>query len=227
MKRMKMKKAAAFTLVELLVVIAIIGILASIVMPAISGALFKGKMTKESTSARAMYQMVIGYETDAIYTTDVDVWPAKISDDPDAENVFDNSTDYFKYMVTNGIMDVTFGFFAGPGLKQAKGADDFKAANNAWCVTADAENIPITAPFVFTKNIGEGFTTLESSVPEDNGRFDGAKIKPFQSKGFVFVTRGGQSFGLMKDDLKMKNFTNLFDTADAEGIALPNDVLQP
>lgn len=224
---LRFMKKRAFTLVELLVVIAIIGILASIVMPAISSALFKGKIVKESSNARAMYQSIIGYETDSIYTTDLMVWPTNGSPIDTDNAVFPTSTDYFKFMVTNDLMNVTFGFFAGPGLKQANNADDFEAENNAWCITSDAENLPITTPLFFTKNIGPDFTTLDSDIPEEDGRFDGKNIKPFESKAFVFVTRGGQAFGLMKNDLSISTFTNLFDVRDSDGIALPNKVLQP
>jgi prepilin-type N-terminal cleavage/methylation domain-containing protein len=49
------KKLAAFTLIELLVVISIIAVLASLALPAITGALVKGQITQTMSNYRQLY----------------------------------------------------------------------------------------------------------------------------------------------------------------------------
>jgi prepilin-type N-terminal cleavage/methylation domain-containing protein len=49
------KKLAAFTLIELLVVISIIAVLASLALPAITGALVKGQITQTTSNYRQLY----------------------------------------------------------------------------------------------------------------------------------------------------------------------------
>jgi prepilin-type N-terminal cleavage/methylation domain-containing protein len=49
------KNLAAFTLIELLVVISIIAILAALALPAITGALVKGKITQQVSNFRQLY----------------------------------------------------------------------------------------------------------------------------------------------------------------------------
>ena len=49
------KKIAAFTLIELLVVISIIAVLASLALPAVTGALTKGQITQTTSNYRQLY----------------------------------------------------------------------------------------------------------------------------------------------------------------------------
>jgi len=49
------KKLAAFTLIELLVVISIIAVLASLALPAVTGALVKGQITQTTSNYRQLY----------------------------------------------------------------------------------------------------------------------------------------------------------------------------
>ena len=70
---------------------------------------------------------------------------------------FRTSTEYFKYMVTNGWVDVVdYSLFAEKGVPPARSinASDFLPANNAWCVVIpDVTNIQPNAPFMITRNI--------------------------------------------------------------------------
>jgi prepilin-type N-terminal cleavage/methylation domain-containing protein len=224
----KIRKSKGFTLVELLVVIAIIGILVSIVMPAINDALFRGKLTSVAANGRNLHIAMISRETESIYRAQAPVWPtvgtSNIFDSTRCE--FENSTYYFESMVTNDVLNVSFGFFAAPGVTSASGDDPggFEPLNNAWCVVAGVQDSTReTLPVFFTRNLmmdknysqptevnylktPTSFSGSDNEPPEELL----ANVRPFGEKGFVFVTKGGAGYALFKDDVRLVNFTNLF-----------------
>lgn len=61
-----MKRSSGFTLIELLVVITIIGILASISIPAISGALDKAKLTKAAANLGGIIKIMAVMQVDEV-----------------------------------------------------------------------------------------------------------------------------------------------------------------
>lgn len=226
-----------FTLVELLVVIAIIGILVSIVMPAITDALTRGKLTRMAANGRNLVQSLMAKETKDIYLSSASVWPRSgSSTDLEQGNFqFSCSTDYFAYLVTNDIMNVNYNFFAGPGVPAAPTEKKFtgegdskKGMNNAWCMSGDVgPGTDETCPVLLTKNLGydsvppgeksgEDYKFLDDDLKIDSKNqipqvFTGL---PFQEKGFVFVTKGGAAFAPFKDDMQGQNFTNIYQVAD-------------
>jgi prepilin-type N-terminal cleavage/methylation domain-containing protein len=216
-------KPRAFTLIELLVVIAIIAILAAVLTPAVTQALLRGKAMGLASNARSMYQAIFAKEIgDSAYLSSGSTFPRYGTST--TGNYFSTSTDYFKYIVSNEIMNVSFSFFSGPGIQAAQGKEpnNFRPENNAWCVTADASDRSAEdMPFIFTRNLY--ITRLSDTLIAGNKPRIGETgyELPFGDKAFVFVTKGGSSYALLSDSLKPANFTNLF-------VAITNNqVLRP
>jgi len=244
----KVLRVKGFTLVELLVVIAIIGILVALVMPAISTALLRGKALAGAANGRSIHQMFIAADTEDIYNSVSTVWPILGPQNTNSE--YESSTAFFSSMIDEGSMNVAYSFFALPGTKAANTKDEFLGNSggyadgeaNGWCIVADAERIPDTAPMLFSRNFrgnndAEGtptdFDSLEDHFTDGTG-YVGVKGllggTPYRDKAFVFTTRGGGSFALLKKDLQDGRFNNLFrplDSTNTTGAALDNDILRP
>jgi type II secretory pathway pseudopilin PulG len=185
------------------VVIAIIGILATMLFPAIKGALVKAKATKTGSDGKQFTSALIAQNLENDSTDDPAYWPIDTSradfDEDDYPNEFktacSSSTEYFKWAVTNGVIrSVNFSFFAAPGIPPQPDYDKFSDNNNAWCLTLDLDDDSISddTPFMFTKNInltGSTVDTLDEKDPLLKKR-NGKKL-PFGDTLGVVVTRGG------------------------------------
>ena len=182
-----MKTRHAFTLIELLVVIAIIAILAAMLMPAISDALLKGRMMTCAGQGKSIYQAMVAASTRG----DDDCMP--VSTGPSS---FANSTDFFRWMVTNQVVDSTFALFGAPGLPTCHSLEGsaFTEANNAWCITADLGRGRNDAPLLFTRNLG----IKRLNEPARAGLTDEA---PFGLAGVALVTRSGTTLVMQPKEL--------------------------
>ncbi len=208
-------RLTGFTLVELLVVIAIIALLMALVMPVISGALLQGRITATSANGRNIYQAVVAQQARDIYRPQASPWPA--------DGRYGTSTsDYFEYLVTNRIMNVSPSFFAAPGVEAADEIANMDGDNIAWRVVENSENIPETAPFLFTKNLDLGALTHGIDIDD----LDEASA-PFGERGLAMVTRGGAAYALLREDLMLENFGGIWDAREPDGTPLNNDVRDP
>jgi prepilin-type N-terminal cleavage/methylation domain-containing protein len=202
-----------FTLIELLVVISIIAILAAVLTPAVTDALTRGKMTGTMNNGRSIYLALFAKDTeDPIFQSGS---PFPKFKDGAGPMYFADSTAYWIYVVTNGVMNVDFSFFSAPGITPIKSVkpEDFKAANNAWCITADVgDGTPDGTPFLFTRNL---VIKKTDETPLDTKL--SAEQDPFRTKGVVMVTKGGGAMTLKKDYIN----ANFNPTGGS------NDVLRP
>jgi prepilin-type N-terminal cleavage/methylation domain-containing protein len=212
-KLWRRKYLRAFTLIELLVVIAIIAILAALLVPAINLALLRGRTISTANNLHQMFVLMYAKQVEDVYTTTTTPYP---TNGTSGTMAFQNSTDFFKYCVTQGVMSVDWTFFAAPGIPQAQGtnAGSFAAINNAYCVVAGlSEQSPANTPFIFTQNLN--ITKLSDTMitgDKVSALVDGAK--PYGIGGFCFVNKGGAAFAMTGDLLKPEKFTNVFTVAD-------------
>ncbi len=174
-----------FTLVELLVAIAIIALLAALLFPAVQGAMLRARATQVLSNGRQLWTALFADMTDPLKLGGGSLafqYPKSTG----SGLTYDNSTDYFIYLVTNRVVAVNFSFFAAPGLTPADSDDpgDFEADNNAWCVVADLkEEFSDSLPLFFTRN-------LSMSTLSDSPTLDGSE-NPFGARFMVSISKGG------------------------------------
>ena len=168
-----------FTLIELLVVIGIILLLAAIMTPVLQKALMKGRMTQTLNNGRQIYTGVV-----AAHLGQRGIFPVT-----QGTNAFDNSTDYWKWVIDNRIIDTDFSMFTAHGLSVYRGIDldKFTADANAWCIAGDVnDSTRNMTPLFFTRNL-----SLNSLAdPVDNALSDEA---PFGKNGAVVVKYAGET----------------------------------
>ena len=176
-----------FSLIELLMVIAIIAILVGLLFPAIRSALRRARMTETLNNGRNLYLSIF---SDAI--DEPDILPRS-----SGANSFANSTDYWKSLVSNGTVDVTFDFFSADGLPKYPGQDpaQFSADQNAWCIAADvSEATRNMTPVLFTRNIE--VEKLDDSLDDEP-----SENAPFGTHGVATVYRDGSAKMLKRRQL--------------------------
>jgi len=214
MKGLRRARLHSFTLIELLVVISIIAILAAVLTPAVTDALTRGKMTGTMNNGRSIYLSLFARSTEDAVFQSGSPFPKSTTEAPPGDSMaFANSTDYFKWVVTSGVMSVDFSFFSAPNITPCKSreAANFTDGNNAWCVTADeSESTPDGAALLFTRNL---------IINRLNDNLVGALSEkdPFGKKGVVVVTKGGSSM-VIKENYLTNNFN---------AVGVSNIVLRP
>jgi prepilin-type N-terminal cleavage/methylation domain-containing protein len=214
-KLWRTKYLRAFTLIELLVVIAIIAILAAILVPAVSDALLRGRMTQVMSNGKNIYTALFAKEMEDAVFMRVAPYP-KLGATIDLSNmVFATSTDYLKWVVTGGVMNVSFSFFAAPGVVPAQDSTNFAAANNAWCVASGiGEGTADGTPLLFTRNLN--ITALNDANVLAGGTiatvmpttYNSHENTPFLDKALVVVFKGGSALSLRQKDV-IENFNKL------------------
>jgi len=119
-----------------------------------------------------------------------------------SKQIHQTSTEYFKWLVSNKIIAVSYHFFSVPSYKPSN-QDDFQAKDNAWCVVEHAKESTATGelPLLFTKNLA-----ITSMSDIAGARL--TKDPPFGQEGVVFVLLNGQKKTLKENEVRqyLSNF---------------------
>ena len=194
MKRVRLiqhPSKTGFTLVELLVVMVIISILTAVLVPMVQIAILKAHMTRTTANGRSIYQSVFAERDRST--------PLPKSVGADA---FTSSTDYWRHIVAEDSLRVTFDFFSADGLDSYAGLrpESFLPEHNAWSIVADLSwsDHPVT-PLFMTRNL-----TLDSLSDPLEGSLSGDS--PYGHHGAILVRLSGQAEIVKEADLDPEFF---------------------
>jgi prepilin-type N-terminal cleavage/methylation domain-containing protein len=200
-----------FTLIEMLVVIAIIAILAAILTPAVQNALLQGRLTTTLSNGRNIYLSVFQRSLENPLDP-TPAWPMRVGSVDAPARQWPDSTAYFAWVVTSGVMNVDFSFFAAPGMTPERSTDasQFESGSekeNAWVVGVSIdESTRDGTPVLFTSNIkssgGAKMNNLDD-IPQLSTR------TPFGEKGAVVVQYGGAAFPVKQGTLTTNTFNSV------------------
>ncbi len=207
-----------FTLVELLVVLGILGVLMSVLFPAVSTVQFKSAMTAVGVRGRTLYTAIFDANTERQKLGLGNVWPRTNPDSSSssggeqrdiAEIPCNNSATYFTELFDMQNMNDTkrwepfiskdaFKTLYGNGVEPPRGgASQLEKDNVTWTVAANVQDeLDDIIPVLVTRNM-EAAELLKKYDGQKNtkvslGTANGAEFDtPFSNKGFVLVTKGG------------------------------------
>jgi len=192
----------AFTLVELLVVISIIAVLASLALPAITGALTRAQMSGALSNLRQIYTANFQASTDAIATGATTFgWPGDVASVTSVQT-------YVNMLVGNQYLKPqdAVKMFTASGITPETATDTnatIALANSAFSIYKAKDTDSGTTLFATTKNYTYN-TALSTNIP-------------FKDVGFIAFRKGGDGAIYKKSQY---NETNNIGALPEDGVAL-------
>ncbi len=179
---MKPASKHAFTLIELLVVISIIAILASLALPAITGALARGQMTQTLSNMKQLHLVAQQMALDATTTGDTTIgWPG----DMNPASWANWSTNVVGgYMTTNDFAKM----LSAPGVTAPQ-----NTSPSALTIGATTNGRAIILYKVTETNDSSAvlFTSSNFTNTATGGARPSPSGKPYGEKGFLVFRKGG------------------------------------
>ena len=194
-----LKRIAAFTLVELLVVISIIAILASLALPAITGAMVRGQMTQTLSNIKQLHLVTQQMSIDSATTGDTNLgWPGDMPSPSWATwsgNIVSNN-----YMSTNDFAKMV----SAPGVTAPLNTDPTALTPG----TKSGRAILLYS----VSDTNSMDTVLISTSNFTNSASGGTKpitaALPYSDKGFVVFRKGGDGI-VLKANQAGGTYTNV------------------
>ncbi|MBR1609183.1 MAG: prepilin-type N-terminal cleavage/methylation domain-containing protein [Kiritimatiellae bacterium] len=202
------KKLSAFTLIELLIVIAIIGILATLMFPAIANVMDRANGVKIGNNGSNIVKGILSANIEREAMSQGSIWPTY-----NGSFASGTSNEYFARLLgadnKSPILDgISASTFAGAGVQAAADADELKTCGNVWTVLAAPDSADDATPFMWTRNLLDvQVADFESTTADDKltGELKGDE-KPFGDKQVVVIRRGGSMETIRQKYLNVGTF---------------------
>jgi prepilin-type N-terminal cleavage/methylation domain-containing protein len=195
---MKKLRSLAFTLIELLVVISIIGILVTLVLPGVTGAIARAQMTQSLSNMKQLHLVSQQMALDATTTGDTNVgWPGDL---PTKTWAYWSEQITGGYMSTNDFMKMV----SAPGITAPPGG-------NPGTLSPGQKNGRALLLYPVSETNDTSFVLFSTAnftnTAGGGSRPDKAAL-PFGEKGFVVFRKGGDG-AILQARQTGTTFTNI------------------